>query len=150
MILDLGAVDGDDCSWAWSLNSSDQVVGISVPFCDLSQARAFLWEKGSMVDLNTLVPPDSALHLVYAMAINDAGVIAGMGVPSGVSPGDVDTLGHAYILIPQPELSSYGTVLALQNTIHPAPGTSPLDLRPSTAQMTKHLRQVMRRPERLD
>ena len=104
-IKDLGTVFGDACSWAWGLNAKDQVVGISLPApCDFSVAHAFLWEEGSMVDLNTLIPPNSGLQLVYAEAINDAGEIVGIGVPPGVSPADVEVLGHAYVLIPQDDL----------------------------------------------
>src|SRR5262249_28744029 len=101
-IKDLGTVRGDICSFAWGLNSKDQVVGISLPEpCDFSVARAFLWEDGTMVDLNTLIPPNSGLQLVYAEAINDAGEIVGIGVPPGVSPVDVETLGHAFVLLPE-------------------------------------------------
>jgi probable HAF family extracellular repeat protein len=145
-IHDLGAVDGDDCSWAWALNSSDQVVGISVPFCDLSMARAFLWEKGEMVDLNTLIPPDSTLRLVYAMAINEAGEIGGLGVPPGVSPADAEVLGHAFILIPQQGPFSSDAVLTSQNTGHPVSQPFRPDLRSATAEMTRRMRQMMARP----
>jgi probable HAF family extracellular repeat protein len=101
-IKDLGTVPGDACSFAWGLNSKDQVVGISLPEpCDFSVARAFLWENGSMVDLNTLIPPNSGLQLVYAEAINDAGEIVGIGVPPGISPADVEVLGHAFVLVPE-------------------------------------------------
>jgi probable HAF family extracellular repeat protein len=101
-IKDLGTVPGGACSFAWGLNSKDQVVGISLPEpCDFSVARAFLWENGSMVDLNTLIPPNSGLQLVYAEAINDAGEIVGIGVPPGISPVDVETLGHAFVLLPE-------------------------------------------------
>lgn len=104
-IEDIGTVPGDACSWAWGLNEKHQVVGISLPApCDFSVAHAFLWEQGSMVDLNTLISPDSGLQLVYAEAINDAGEIVGIGVPPGVSPADVETLGHAYVLIPQDDV----------------------------------------------
>ena len=69
-----------------------------------SQASAFLWENGGpMVDLNTLIPADSALHLVFALYINDRGEIAGNGVPPGVSLDDFlqdESLGHAFLLIP--------------------------------------------------
>jgi len=99
--LDLGTVPGDGCSWAWDLNSRDQVVGISLPFpCDFSIAHAFLWENGEMVDLNTLISPASDFTVVYATGINEAGEIVGNGVPAGVSPADIETLGHAYVLIP--------------------------------------------------
>lgn len=101
IIHDLGAVDGDACSWAWGLNNRGQIVGISVPMCDLSLApRAFLWEHGEMIDLNTRIVGDASFQLVYAEAINERGEITGMGVPAGVAPGDVESLGHAFVLTP--------------------------------------------------
>jgi probable HAF family extracellular repeat protein len=107
-INDLGTVPGDACSFAWGLNSKDQVVGISLPDpCDFSVAHAFLWERGSMVDLNTLIPHDAGLTLVYGEAIDDAGEIVGIGVPPGVSPADVEVLGHAFVLIPQGDIPEF-------------------------------------------
>jgi probable HAF family extracellular repeat protein len=141
-IHDLGAVAGDECSWAWALNSSDQVVGISVPSCDLAQARAFLWDDGVMVDLNTLIRPDSALHLVYAMAINDAGVIAGIGVPPGISPGDVETLGHAYLLIPQVAPDASDAFPSAQSHVQPLHGLHASGMKAATGELTCHLRQL--------
>ncbi|HKU26493.1 MAG TPA: hypothetical protein VJQ54_13545 [Candidatus Sulfotelmatobacter sp.] len=86
-IKDLGTVPGDSCSWAWGLNSRDQVVGISLPApCDRSVAHAFLWEGGSMVDLNTLIPSGSGLTLVYGIAISEKGEIVGIGVPREFRP----------------------------------------------------------------
>jgi len=100
-IQDLGGVDGDACSLAWGINNRGQTVGISVPMCDLSLApRAFLWEHGEMIDLNTRIVGETDFQLVYAEAINERGEITGIGVPTGVSPGDVESLGHAYVLIP--------------------------------------------------
>jgi uncharacterized membrane protein len=101
-IVDLGTIPGDGCSFAWGLNSYDQVVGMSLPFpCDFSVAHAFLWEKGMMVDLNKLIDDNpSGLRLIYGEAINDSGEIAGIGVPPGISPSDVESLGHAFVLIP--------------------------------------------------
>lgn len=46
-----------------------------------------------MVDLNSLIPPNSPLTLVYAYAINDLGEIVGNGP-------DVNGNGHAFLLIP--------------------------------------------------
>lgn len=79
----------------------DRVGGVSVS-CDGNVWRAFLWEHGSMVDLNSLVPPASPLSLVYAVGINDRGEIAGKGVLQGVStaPPDQDTMSRAFVLIP--------------------------------------------------
>jgi hypothetical protein len=49
---------------------------------------------------STLIPGNSSLHLVFAERINDRGEISGTGVPPGVSVDDVETLGHAFLLIP--------------------------------------------------
>jgi len=89
---DLGAVDGDTCSVANAINSEGQIVGVSRA-CDFSVLNAFLWENGSIVDLSALVPPNSALHLTEAFAINDRGEITGVGVPSGCSA--ESSCGHA-------------------------------------------------------
>jgi probable HAF family extracellular repeat protein len=99
VVTDLGVLDGDCVSVAWSINSRGQVGGVSVS-CDGNTWRAFLWENGSMVDLNTLIPANSGLTLVYALGINDRGEIAGLGVPPGVPTADSETLGHAFVLIP--------------------------------------------------
>jgi probable HAF family extracellular repeat protein len=53
---DLGTLNGDCFSEAVALNSGGQVVGSSIA-CDFTSSRSFLWENGSMVDLNTLIPP---------------------------------------------------------------------------------------------
>jgi hypothetical protein len=53
----------------------------------------FLWENGSIVDLNTLIPPNSGLQLTRAVYINDRGEIAAQG---NFSNGDI----HTFILIP--------------------------------------------------
>jgi probable HAF family extracellular repeat protein len=101
IMTDLGTANGDPCSFAESINSRGQVVGASQSAaggCNLFTS-AFLWENGGpSVDLNTLVPSDSALDLTGAFWINDRGEITGRGVPNGC--GDVDTCGHAFLLIP--------------------------------------------------
>jgi probable HAF family extracellular repeat protein len=95
-ITDLGVVSSDSCSFAASINVRTQVVGASAPDCifDTSSAvRAFLWEEGSMFDLNTLIPAGSPLYLQFTETINDRGEIAGTGVDAG---GNV----HAFLLMP--------------------------------------------------
>jgi probable HAF family extracellular repeat protein len=97
---DVGHLDGDCASEAWALNRQSQVVGDSFVCAAIFQHHAFLWENGSLVDLNSLIPLGSSLELVFATSINDRGEIAGNGVPPGVSPGDVFNLGHAFLLVP--------------------------------------------------
>jgi probable HAF family extracellular repeat protein len=95
---DLGTLAGDCFSEAVAINSKGQVVGYSFSCASMIQ-RSFLWENGSMVDLNTLIPPNSNLQLVETLAINDRGGIAGDGLPPGCLKGD-GQCGHAYVLIP--------------------------------------------------
>ena len=92
---DLGTVGNDDCSQANDINSRGQVVGFSFACDGSTAARAFLWEKGGpMIDLNTLIPPNSGIYLDEATGINDRGEIAGDGflLPNGD--------GRAVLLIP--------------------------------------------------
>ena len=92
VVTDLGTVGADGCSEAHALNSGGQIVGKSES-CDFSTARAFLWENGSMIDLNTVVPPGTLLYLGEANFIDDQGVIAGQGgLPNGNQ--------HSFLLIP--------------------------------------------------
>lgn len=94
-MTDLGTVDHDPCAFAWAINDKTQIVGISSPSdcVNFNSSRPFLWENGSMVDLNALVPPNSPLHLFYAYTINNRGEIAGNGF-------DADGHEHAFVLIP--------------------------------------------------
>lgn len=74
-IRDLGALPGHVYSEAHGINSLRQVVGIS---CDAAgDCRAFLWDKGVMIDLNTLVAPGYSRLLTTAQDINDLGQITG-------------------------------------------------------------------------
>jgi probable HAF family extracellular repeat protein len=90
-MTDLGTVNGGSCGSALSINAPGQVVGISGPD---SCSIAFLWEDGGpLVDLNTLVPPNSGLYLTEAQQINDQGEIA-------VEGSDANGNNHAVLLIP--------------------------------------------------
>jgi probable HAF family extracellular repeat protein len=100
VMTDLGTVNGEPCSAAHDINSKGQIVGNSFD-CVVEGGYAWLWEDGSITDLNTFVPPGSSLQqLVVALNVNDSGEIDGLGVPPGVDPNDVFTLGHVFALIP--------------------------------------------------
>jgi probable HAF family extracellular repeat protein len=94
-ITDLGTLDGDVCAFGWGINNRTQVVGISSPTdcVNFDVSRPFLWEDGSMIDLNKLIPANSPLFLQYVYSINDQGEIAGNGV-------DANGASHGYLLIP--------------------------------------------------
>lgn len=81
----LGTIAG--FGFAISINNPGQVVG-NCGNC------IFLWEDGGpMVDLNTLVPPDSGIQLVEVGHISDRGEIAAQGP-------DANGNNHAVLLIP--------------------------------------------------
>ena len=65
-----------------------------------------------MIDLNSLVAPNTNLVLVDGVNINDRGVILGIGVPRGIPPTgeEEDLVGHLFLLIPcsNPD-STFGT-----------------------------------------
>ena len=76
-IEDLGTLGGEDSpSTALDINAQGQVVGTSE---DDGKIRAFLWEKGKMINLNKLVAPNSGWNLLVAWRINDNGEIIGRG-----------------------------------------------------------------------
>jgi probable HAF family extracellular repeat protein len=88
---DLGALPGDVDSFAGGINDEGQVVGES---CDASgNCRGFLWQKGSMTDLNTLVPPSENLNVLFGSNINDRGEITGATV-------DAQGVERAVVLVP--------------------------------------------------
>ena len=88
---DLGTLPGDVVSGGESINDRGQVVGPS--FDANGNPRAFLWHNGVMTDLNTLVPAGAPLYLLFALAINSRGEIAGFGV---TGTGDV----HGFLATP--------------------------------------------------
>lgn len=76
-MTDLGTLTGHTNSTAVGINDSDQVVGTSSNGPD---PRAFLWESGTMKDLNALIAADTGLTLTRAVGINDAGQIIGVAM----------------------------------------------------------------------
>jgi probable HAF family extracellular repeat protein len=73
---DLGTLPGDAFSQALGINDAGVIVGVSYGV-SFSTSRAFIWQNGTMTDLNSLLPPSSQSFLLFANDINDQGVIAG-------------------------------------------------------------------------
>ena len=93
--IDLGTVGSDPCSFAQGINDQEQVVGNSTPSdcVNYDTSRGFLWENGSIADLNTLIPPNSPLYVIYAYTINNRGEIAVNGI-------DANGIEQAAVLVP--------------------------------------------------
>jgi probable HAF family extracellular repeat protein len=74
---DLGTLTGGDTSWAFGINDDGRVVGTSnVTGGDF---RAFIWENGTMYDLNDLLDPNDTWELRWATDVNNDGEITGWG-----------------------------------------------------------------------
>lgn len=88
---------GLDSTMAMDINNRGQVVGNSA-------GRAFLYDGGTMFDLNDLVGPlPSGWFLMSAEGINEAGQIAGFGLYNGVS--------QAFLLSPLHQIPEPSTLL---------------------------------------
>ncbi len=116
VMTNLGTLKGDCFSQAFALNSAGHVVGQSIS-CDGNTARAVLWERGEIFDLNVFVPPGSELQLTDPKMINDAGKIVLSGI---LSNGDV----HSVLLVPCEEgeegcVDNVGVPTAAQSTATP-------------------------------
>jgi probable HAF family extracellular repeat protein len=84
---------GDAGSFASAINSRGQVVGSS--FDATGNIRAFIWQNGTMTDLNTLTAADSSLFLLEAAGINSRGQIVGQALQT--SSGEL----HAFLATPR-------------------------------------------------
>ncbi len=76
-MTDLGSLGGD--SQANGINDAGSIVGFSL-LADGTTFDAFLYQNNQMVDLNSLIDPNSGWVLQYASAINNNGQIAGYGL----------------------------------------------------------------------
>ena len=89
----LPGLTGYTQSGVGGINSSGVVVGeVQRQGSYPRQTRAALWKAGTVVDLNTLISPDSRWVLQGATSINDAGDIVGGGLVAGQT--------HAFLLTP--------------------------------------------------
>jgi len=90
-MTDLGTLGGE-VSVPIAMNSHGHVIGDAEN--DLGETVPFLYKNGTMVNINTLLPPDSGWVLLTAFHINDAGQISGYGFLNGqisyyiLTPGD--------------------------------------------------------------
>jgi probable HAF family extracellular repeat protein len=75
-MTDLGTLGGA-FSLPNAINTNGQIVGDTVD--ELGNSLAFIWENGTLTDLNALLPANSGWVLMQAVFINDAGRIAGVG-----------------------------------------------------------------------
>jgi probable HAF family extracellular repeat protein len=64
-----------------SINNGGEAVGFSVDGAT-GNLRAFIWRKGVMTDLNSLIRGNSPLYLLMAQVINARGEIVGLGLTS--------------------------------------------------------------------
>jgi probable HAF family extracellular repeat protein len=91
---DLGVLTGFKHSLAYSINSKGQIVGCVTNDLNNGCTHGFLWQNGTMYNLNKLIPPGSGFVLSMPLNINDSGEIA--------SWGDLEnSFTHAVLLIPK-------------------------------------------------
>jgi probable HAF family extracellular repeat protein len=106
----LGTLNGGLTSSAADINESNQVVGTSwlvtqpTSLYDPTQYHAFLWQDGTMSDLNDMIPADSGWVLTKATAINDHGEIVGTGIRNGKVHGFLLTAAGAGGTAPPPSV----------------------------------------------
>ncbi len=77
-MTDMGMLPGDVGSASLAINDIGDVVGVSLD--QNFNVRGFVWRNNAMVDLNSLVPPDSPLYIELACSINARGEIVGQGI----------------------------------------------------------------------
>jgi probable HAF family extracellular repeat protein len=87
---DLGSLG--DASYAYGINSSGQIIGMAyVPNSGSLLARATYSNGGPLIDLNSLIAPNSGWVLQSATGISDSGQIVGYGTFDGERRGFVLT-----------------------------------------------------------
>ncbi len=86
-------IKGIPNSIAIALNDSDEVVGSSIN-STFTALTGTIWKHGVPTDLNTLIPANSSLYLLFGCSINSRGQILGLATNLA------GTVYHAYELIP--------------------------------------------------
>lgn len=101
VMTDLGTVPGDVDSTAYAINDKGEIVGYSVDAA--GNGRAFLYDKGAMYDLKTVIdasdPLAAYVTLEEAVSISQNGYIAVNGADSRDSGENAGTW-RAFLLVP--------------------------------------------------
>jgi len=112
LIQDLGTVPGDIASIGLAINDLGDTGGVSFPTDPNASPRAFIRPVGgTMVDLNSLIPADSALYLFSACSINSRGEIIGLAF---------DAQGNFHGYLATPSTGAVGSSDALSAISSPA------------------------------
>ncbi|HPF99471.1 MAG TPA: DUF3466 family protein [Kiritimatiellia bacterium] len=87
LLIDLGTLGG---KWAEAtdINERNMIVGYSTTADGAT--NAFLWQGGTMANLNSMIPTNSGWVLTHAWGINENGDVAGVGIITGAT--------HAFLL----------------------------------------------------
>jgi probable HAF family extracellular repeat protein len=120
IMTNLGALNSGSASFstAYDVNNSTQVVGGSTfgrsVLGNPNPTHAFVWQSGTMTDLNKLLPKNSPWELADAFGINDTGSIVGNGSVSGQT--------HAFLAIPTGTALMTTTTASATNLMAPSGG----------------------------
>jgi probable HAF family extracellular repeat protein len=90
-VTDLGIANTGTNSYAFALNESNVVVGVTSIDTN-GTIHAMMWENGVLSDLNDLIATNSGWELREARGINDGGQIVGWGV--------INSREHAFLMTP--------------------------------------------------
>lgn len=93
-------------SEAKSINEAEQIVGFS--YTPTNTEHAFLWEEGTMFDLNNFIASDLGWELSSGLKINNKGEIIGTGIFNGQQRGFLLTPTSATVPEPTSALSLLG------------------------------------------
>lgn len=92
--IDIGTLSGDVYSEALGINNVGQVVGESCS-AGFAICRAFIWQNGTITDLNMLISSGPTLDLLFANDINDSGQITGGAIDAS------NNTAPAFLAIPE-------------------------------------------------
>ena len=115
-MTELPPVAPDTTSLASKINESGLIVGAS---CDSEgNCRGALWNQGTPVDLNTVIPQDSPLHIIFATWVNDVGEIVGAAIDK--KTGDVRAFRASPVAATPPAKAAVRPVVVLPPRVRQA------------------------------